>query len=113
MFRDRPPWGRIRSRPYLHKVVRKGTDENHIEEALKKAQNLNREGKTVLIDVNANIEGRRFKFSISNQPSLSSNNFKIQLFLLAGEPTICMNVFLRNNLNIVKINYGILTTPIC
>jgi len=61
MFRDRPT-GCTRLCPLLHKVVRKGTDENHIEKALKKAQNLNREGKTVLIDVNANIEGRRFKF---------------------------------------------------
>ena len=33
-----------------------------IEKALKQRQQLNRDGKTVLIDVIANIEGRRSKF---------------------------------------------------
>ena len=35
---------------------------HEIEKALKNAQQLNRDGKTVLIDVIANIEGRRSNF---------------------------------------------------
>ena len=35
---------------------------NELKKALKNAQQLNKDGKTVLIDVIANIEGRRSKF---------------------------------------------------
>ena len=35
---------------------------NEMEKALKKAQQLNQDGKTVLIDVIANIESRRSKY---------------------------------------------------
>jgi thiamine pyrophosphate-dependent acetolactate synthase large subunit-like protein len=37
-------------------------DPNQIGEALQQAQNLNAEGKTVLLDVRSNLEGRRSRF---------------------------------------------------
>jgi thiamine pyrophosphate-dependent acetolactate synthase large subunit-like protein len=37
-------------------------DPNQVGEALEQAQNLNAEGKTVLLDVRSNLEGRRSRF---------------------------------------------------